>query len=172
MSGTSSAGSDKFAKAVTILKRAPTLTVREAMLAAEFTPSEASTKVMQRKVTRALPGKTKRKFNNVLSSIETNSDTSPLSDLSSSINGNDLEPSPPRKLKKQRLNSQQMQDKRENDLYLKNRQSKAHKAATLLYDNERRKENGLSLRAVERVIKKSTGVLDPAPRQSTATSSN
>lgn len=46
-------------KAVSILLRAPTLTVREAMLAAEFTTQEADNKAIQRKVARSLPGKSK-----------------------------------------------------------------------------------------------------------------
>ena len=155
---------DKVAKAVSILTRAPTLSVREAMLAAEFPASEASTKSMQRKVARSLPGKSKggMKTNNLqrpppVSSVHLDNTVSELSDLTNvlSTNGN-FSPSPPRKMKKQRLNSQQAQDKRESDLYMKSRRSKAHKAATLLYDKERNKENGLSVREVERVIKKAS----------------
>jgi hypothetical protein len=146
-----------MAMAVSILNRAPQLFVREAMILAEFTPSEVNSKSKQRKVARALPGKSKGRMKEILplSSVLVNSvsDTSALSDLTGGTNGN-LSPSPPRKLKKQRLNSQQLQDKREADLYNKSRQSKAHKAATLLYDQERGKENGLSVRAVESEIKK------------------
>ena len=49
----------KVDKAVSILQRAPNLMVREAMLAAEFTASEANSKAIQRKVARSLPGKSK-----------------------------------------------------------------------------------------------------------------
>lgn len=112
---------------------------------------------MQRKVARALPGKSKGRMKEKypLFSINLNSaasNTSPLSDLTGTINNN-LQPSPMRKLKKQQLNSQQAQDIHEAILYKKTRQTKAHKAATLLYDEERQKENGLSLRAVESEIK-------------------
>ena len=125
---------EKVAVAVPILIRVPTLTVREAMLAAEFTPSEANTKTMQRKVARSLPGKSKCgwKENIPLSTVNiaTNvSEASPLTDQSASNNGN-LMTLPPRKLKKQRLNSHQAQDKWEADLVKKARFSKAHMAAT------------------------------------------
>ena len=49
----------KLARAASILIRAPTLTVREAMLAAEFSVSEASMKWLQWKVIWSLPLKTK-----------------------------------------------------------------------------------------------------------------
>ena len=96
---------------------------------------------MQRKVSRSLPGNTKSglKENIPISSINIATDvseTSPLTDQSASNNGN-LSPSPPRKLKKQRLNSHQAQDKQVADLVKKARYSKAHKAATILYDKER-----------------------------------
>jgi hypothetical protein len=165
MSGTSSADADKMATAVSILNRAPQLFVREAMILAKFTESEANSKSKQRKVCRALPGKSKGRMKEILplSSVDLNAGVSELSDLTTGtiINGN-LSPSPPRKLKKQRLNSQQVQYKREADLYKKSRQSKAHKAATLLYDQERGKENGLSVRAVESEIKKKFNGLGPS----------
>ena len=47
----------KLEVAVSILIRAPNLTVREAMLAAQFTPEEANSKIMQQKVARTLQGK-------------------------------------------------------------------------------------------------------------------
>jgi hypothetical protein len=82
MSGMSSADPDEKATAVSILNRAPMLTVREAMLAAQFTESEANSKIMQRKVARALPGKLKGRMKEILplSSVlvNSNSDTSAL----------------------------------------------------------------------------------------------
>jgi hypothetical protein len=92
--------------------------------------------------------------------INTNehSDISPLSndrrlaEISGMIEKN-FPPLPPRKLKKQQINSQQVQDKRENDLEAKKRLSKAHKAAMVLYASKRAKEGGLSVRACEKIIK-------------------
>ena len=126
---------EKVAKAVKLLIRAPTLTLREAMLAAEFTPSEANTKFIQRKLARSLPGNAKSglKKNIPISSVNIATDVSeasPLTDPSASNNEN-LSPSPPRKVKKQQLNSHQAQDKQEAYLFAKARYSKAHKAATI-----------------------------------------
>jgi hypothetical protein len=47
----------KLEEAGSILIEHPNLTVCLAMLAAEVTPEEANNKAMQRKVARALPGK-------------------------------------------------------------------------------------------------------------------
>ena len=147
-----------MAKAVSLLMKAPKLTVREAMLAAEFAPSEADNKTMQRKVARSLPGHTKRGMIGIIppSTVGITSDdisgVSPLTDPSTADKEN-LSPSPPRKLKKQRMNSRQVQDKQEADLIKKTKYSKAHKAATTLYFNEREKEKGLTLRKVESQIR-------------------
>ena len=46
----------KLEEAVSILIEHPNLTVRRAMLAAEFTPEEVNNKAMQPKVARTLPG--------------------------------------------------------------------------------------------------------------------
>ena len=59
MSTKAVANQPKVARAASILIRALMLTVREAMLAAEFSVAEASMKWLQRKVTRSLPLKTK-----------------------------------------------------------------------------------------------------------------
>jgi hypothetical protein len=144
------------------------LTVREAMLAAEFSVAEASMKWLQRKVTRSLPLNTKCGLKHPLpaSSILTRKSTgsssstniSPLTD-DSGIRHENIEnvppPSPPQKMKKQRLTAKQVQDKRENDLVMKTKAKKAHKEATILYDRERKKENngGMSVRKVEEFIK-------------------
>ena len=156
-----------MAEAVRLLMKAPTLTVREAMLAAKFKPLDANNKTIQRKVAWSLPGKTKHgmKENIPLCNINVNSgnisEVSPLTDTMaadiladmSATNKENLSPSPPQKLKKQRMNSQQAQDKREADLMKKMQYSKAHKAATILYDNERGKEKGLTLRKIESLIR-------------------
>ncbi|KAL3771166.1 hypothetical protein ACHAWU_004789 [Discostella pseudostelligera] len=176
MSTKAVADQPKVARAASILIRAPTLTVREAMLAAEFSVAEASMKWLQRKVTRNLPHKTKRGLKHSLpassilarkstgSSSSSSSNISPLTD-DSGIRDDNIEnvppPSPPQKMKKQRLTAKQVQDKRENDLVMKTKAKKAHKEATILYDRERQKENngGMSVRKVEEFIKaKHSGV--------------
>jgi hypothetical protein len=58
---TSLVDSDKAKAAVSVLIRAPGITVREAMILAKFTKEEANTKSMQRKVSRNLQKKTKSK---------------------------------------------------------------------------------------------------------------
>jgi len=178
MSTKAVADQPKVAVAASILIRAPMLTVREAMLAAEFSVSEASMKSLQRKVTRSLPHKTKRGLKHALptSSILTQkstggsstiSDISPLTDISGKEN---VPPSPPQKEKKQRLTTKQAQDKRAHDLVAKTKAKKAHKEATILYDRERQKANngGMSVRKVEEFIKKNMLELVQAEPQSTA----
>ncbi len=49
----------KLEEAISILIEHPKLTVRQVMLAAEFTPQEANDKAMQWKVARSLPGQSK-----------------------------------------------------------------------------------------------------------------
>ena len=172
MSTKAVADQPKVAVAASILIRAPMLTVREAMLAAEFSVSEASMKSLQRKVTRSLPHKTKRGLKHALptSSILTQkstggsstiSDISPLTDISGKEN---VPPSPPQKEKKQRLTTKQVQDKRAHDLVTKTKAKKAHKEATILYDRERQKANngGMSVRKVEEFIKKKHAGVGPS----------
>ena len=132
MSTNAVADQRKVARAASILIRAPMLTVREAMLAAKFLVVEASMKWLQRKVTRSLSLKTKRGLKHPLpvSSILSrksmgslsSTNISPLTD-DSGIRHENIEnvphPSPPQKMKKQRLTAKQVQDKRENDLVMK-----------------------------------------------------
>jgi len=167
MSSNTTDDQPKLARAASILIRAPTLTVREAMLAAEFSVSEASMKCLQRKVARRLPLKTKGSLKHPLisstisrkSTGSSSTEISSLTDDSGNRDENNIEnvpPSPPQKMKKQRLTTKQVQDKREHDLVMKTKAKKAHKEATILYDRERQKENngGMSVRKVEEFIKK------------------
>ena len=170
MPKTSLVDEEKLKKAVSILIRGPNLTVREAMLAAEFSLEEANTKFMQRKVARSLPGKSKGGNKAMpLSVIDINRSTSSalsqLTDPSGTTprNNGNFSPSPPRKTKKQRLNSKQAQDKRESGLYEKGRFAKAHKAATVLYDKELKKsEGGMSVRKVAEHIKSKHNGIGPS----------
>jgi hypothetical protein len=51
---------EKAKAAASVLIRVPQLTVREAMILAEFTKEEANTKSMQRKVAQSMPMKAKK----------------------------------------------------------------------------------------------------------------
>ncbi len=60
MPRTSIVDHEKAKEAVSILFRAPQLTVQEAMILADFTKDEANTKLMQRKVAQSMPMKAKK----------------------------------------------------------------------------------------------------------------
>ncbi len=60
MPRTSIVDEEKAKKAVSILLWAPQLTVREAMILADFTKDEANTKSMQRKLAQSMPMKAKK----------------------------------------------------------------------------------------------------------------
>ena len=109
---------EKLELAVTFLTWAPKMTVHQAMLAAEFSSEDANNKVLQRKVARTLPNGSKGELKtSVTESVpvsavdidnNTMSDVSPITDDSglAEISDENLL-SPPRKLKKLRLNSRQ-----------------------------------------------------------------
>jgi hypothetical protein len=60
MPQTSIVDQEKVKETVSILLRAPQLTVQEAMILADFTKDEANTKLMQRKVAQSMPMKAKK----------------------------------------------------------------------------------------------------------------
>jgi hypothetical protein len=60
MPQTSIVDKEKAKEAVSILLRAPQLTVWEAIILADFTKDEANTKSMQRKVAQSMPMKAKK----------------------------------------------------------------------------------------------------------------
>jgi hypothetical protein len=60
MPRTSIVDQEKAKEAVSILLRAPQLTVQEAMILADFNKDEANTKSMQRKVARSMQMKAKK----------------------------------------------------------------------------------------------------------------
>jgi hypothetical protein len=60
MPRTSIVDQEKAKEAVSILLRAPQLTVQEAMILADFTKDEANTKSMQGKAARSIPMKAKK----------------------------------------------------------------------------------------------------------------
>ena len=168
MSSTASTELELVDKAVLKLKTHPTLTVSEAMQLAGFSLSERCDKNMQRKVLRRLPGKGKRKFKTLVAASSSTSsfnasvssviiagsanDTSPISGLSEST-GDDGDKSIVKKFPLQRLNSKQKQNKRIVDLNEWESYKKAHKEGTKLYDNERKKDGGMSLWKIAQEIK-------------------
>jgi len=150
---------DKAKAAVSILIRAPGITVREAMILAKFTEEEANTKSMQRKVSRDLQKTTKSK-GKANATVSTANSVPPVEDVD--FNGNESPHDVSSmteeewKPKKHRLNAKQKQEKREAELRAKAKFSQAHKAATKLYAAELSKgeQDGMSSRKVEAVIKK------------------
>ena len=161
---------DKAKAAVRILIWVPGVTVREAMILAKFTEEEASTKSMQRKVSRDLLKKTETKGKSG-ATVATAESAPPIKDIDLDGNESPNEVSSMTveeewKPKKHRLNAKQKQEKLEADLRAKAKYSRAHKAATKLYAAELKKgEKGMSLRKVEVAIKKSTMELVRATQQ-------
>ena len=158
---------DKAKAAVGILILVPGVTVCEAMILAKFTEEEASTKSMQRKVSRNLVKKIAMK-GKAGATVATAKSVPPIKDID--LDGNE---SPNKvssmtaeeewKPKKHRLNAKQKQEKREADLRAKAKYSQAHKAATKLYAAELEKgEKGMSSRKVEAAIKKKDNGVGPS----------
>ena len=138
---------------------------------AKFTEEEASTKSMQRKVSRDLEKKTATngKAGATVASAKL---VPPIKEIV--LNGNesphDVSSMTEEKWKpeKHQLNAKQKQEKFEADLRAKVKFSRVHKAATKLYAAELEKgEKGMSLRKVEAAIKKSTKELVRAMQQFT-----
>ena len=161
MPRTSAADPKMVDVAVKAMKKHPTISVREAMLIAGFSPDDSINKTVQRNILRRLPGQGKRKFA-VLQSLQptpsaaaTNDSISPLTDPT--IPEQDFiaaQPPPPPKRARSRLNSQQKQNERVSNLLDKADEKAAHKAATVMYSEEREKgESGMSIRKVARKIK-------------------
>jgi hypothetical protein len=171
MPRTSLVDSDKAKAAVSILIRAPGITVREVMILVKFTEEEANNKSMQRKVSRDLHKKTESKgkadatvatADSVLpvEGVNFNGNKSP-NDVSSMME-EEWKP------KKHRLNAKQKQEKLEAEMQAKAKFSQAHKAATKLYAAELEKgEDGMLSRKVKAVIKKKYKGLVQAMQQFT-----
>jgi hypothetical protein len=134
----------KAKAAVSILIRAPGITVREAMILAKFSEEEASSKSMQWKVSRdaqmmaakkgkAVPTVSASESSLPIEQVDFNEDQSPNS--MSSMTENDDHSKLPKK-KKHQLNAKQMQENQQVDLSAWVKYSWAHKAATRLYATE------------------------------------
>ena len=160
-----SADSDLVEKAVACMKKHPTLSASEAMKLAGFSDSDIKNRSIHRLLYRRLEGNSKR-GNPVLEVFlqtpqPASTDVSPLTNhdtassaTTSTTNGASL----PRQPKIRRLNSRQKQDQRVEELSKKLLFKEAHKAATKLYDEERKKEGGMSVRQVSQKIKSEFGV--------------
>ena len=164
-----SANLDLVGKAVEYLKKHPTLSTAEAMKLAGFSEEETKNRSTQKLVRRKLPNKSKTNQVSFASgstvdgaggfAISCNGESalniSPLTQAtsltSSSIGAI-------RQTKIRRLNSQQKQDERVDELERKMIFKDAHKAATIKYDEERKKEGGMSVRKVAEKIKSEYGV--------------
>ena len=123
MPRTSIVDSDKAKAAVSVLIRAPGITVREAMILEKFTNEEANTKSMQRKVSRDLQRTTESKGKGN-ATVSTADSVLPVADVTlndgnesphdvSSMTEEEWKP------KKHRLNAKQKQEKREAELQAK-----------------------------------------------------
>ena len=161
----------KAKAAVSILIRAPGITVCEAMILAKFTEEEASTKLMQRKVSCDLDKKTATK-GKAGATVATAKLVLPIKevDLDGNESPHDVSSMTEEewKPKKHRLNAKQKQAKLKADLRAKAKYSWAHKAATKLYAAELGKgEKGMLSRKVKAAIKKNTKELVRAIQQFT-----
>ena len=130
MPRTSIVDSDKAKAAVSVLIRAPGITVREAMILAKFTEEEANTKSMQRKVSRDLQKTTESK-GKANATVSTADSVPPVEDVD--FNGNESPHDVSSmteeewKPKKHRLNAKQKQEKREAELRAKAKFSRANR---------------------------------------------
>jgi hypothetical protein len=162
MSRRASIDSKLVESAVELLKKHPTLSAAQMMHLAGFSEEERSNPSLQRLICRHLPGNSKKKFNAMIASPAditsisvddrqsniASTAVSPLTDPSVSTHSSSL------KTKINRLNSKQKQDKWGEDISVKSQYKMSHKAATLLYADERQKGNeGMSVRKIEEKIK-------------------
>jgi hypothetical protein len=76
---------------------------------------------------------------------------------------NEKKPSSNDKQYKSRINSEQKQKTRIQDLKARELEKAVHKAATIMYDRERKKESGLSVRKVAEEIKSQHNGVGPSP---------
>lgn len=151
-------------KAVKALIKYPNLATSDAMKLAGFPEEDTKKKHLWRLIVRRLPGRNKREFQKLATTCEydgsisgdsTTRTSNPDEVGGSSMSTTTISPltepslSSSKEPKRRRLNSQQKQDKRAEDLEKKEEYKLAHKTATLKFDEERNKEEGgLSVRQV------------------------
>jgi hypothetical protein len=138
----SAAHQKKVESAVRILKTTTGVKVRQAMILANFSKKDIANDSIRRTIQRRIE---KQHPTNI---INFNKSSSPVSlDLSSSVVLS--EPTNPQPKRKQiRMTASAAQQKRVNDQEAKRHKSDAHKAAVRLYDAEKQKPNGMSVRQV------------------------
>ena len=156
-------------KAVKALQKHPTLSIREAMILAEFPPEKINNKSTQRIILRHLPGQGKRKFiqlqtierhpssigdGNSIAILPLTDPTTTSSLAATSTSSQEFSEPLQKKLPCNRLNSHQKQHQRMVNLLEKADVTAAHKAATIMFNEEREKgKNGMSIRKVAEHIK-------------------
>jgi hypothetical protein len=156
-----SAHQKKVEHAVRKILKAPGLSIPDAMVLANFSKKDVANETLRRAVHRAVKLRQNRALLGLCAPPPTDGiviieDPSPsLLDLSS-LTGESSAPLAPQfpkpKLKQIRLTSSSVQQRRIDDLKAKRHKSDAHKAAVRLYDVEKQKPNGMSVRKVLSVI--------------------
>ena len=141
MSMKSAAHQKKVESAVRILKTTTGVKVRQAMILANFSKKDIANDSIRRTIQRRIE---KQHPTNI---IKCNESSPVSSDLSSTVVSS--APTNPKPKRKQiRMTASAAQQKRVNDLETKRHKSDAHKAAVRLYDAEKQKPNGMSVRQV------------------------
>jgi len=162
MSKNSAAHQKKVEHAVQKILKAPGLSIPDAMVLANFSKKDVANKTLRRAVHRAVKLCQDQALLGLRAPPPTDGiiileDPSPsLSDLSSSLTGESSALSasqfPKPKRKQIRPTSSAVEQRHVNDLKAKRHKSNAHKAAVRLYDVEKQKPNGMSVRKVLSVI--------------------
>jgi len=157
----SAAHQKKVDSAVRVLQTTTGVKVPWAMILAGFSKSDSANKIMHQQVQRrlALMGCA---INNQREFVFVNVDnTSSLSDLTSdndastrttSASSSSVPTNPKPKRKQIRPTASAVQQRHVSDLAAKKRKSDAHKAAIRLFDAEKKKPDGMSIRQVHDVI--------------------
>jgi len=158
MSKNSAAHQKKVEHNVREILKAPGLSIPDAMVLANFSKKDVANKTLRRVVHRAVkllrdPALLGLRAPQPIDGIVIIEDPSPsLSDLSSLLTGESSAPSAPQfpkpKRKQIRPTASTVQQRRVHDLKAKRHKSSAHKAAVRLYDVEKQKPNGMSVRKV------------------------
>ena len=158
MSKNSAAHQKKVEHAARKILKVPGLSIPDAMVLANFSKKDVANKTLRRAVHRAVKLRRDRALLGLRAPPPTDGiviieDPSPsLSDLSSLLTDESsapLAPQFPKPKRKQIMpTASAIQQRRIDDLKAKRHKSSAHKAAVRLYDVEKQKPNGMSVRKV------------------------
>jgi hypothetical protein len=161
MSKNSAAHQKKVEHAVRKILKAPDLSIPDAMVLANFSKKDVANETVRRAVHRAVKLRQDRALLGLCAPPPTDGiviieDPSPSLSYLSSLTGESSAPSAPQfpkpKRKQIRPTASAVQQRRVNDLKAKRHKSDAHKAAARLYNIEKQKPNGMSIRKVLSVI--------------------